>query len=184
VAPTRGACWSAARPGELDALRWDDLDFTAETIKIGRQWNAHTRTITPPKDGSRRTIAMTEPVRACLSTLPCESEWVFTTLRGTHYTPGSRCFHWNRVRAAAGIGNTPFYLATRHFYGWYALNVAELPPHVIALQLGHTDGGRLVRELYGHPDAALARERTREAFRSITPVAALPSTSSSVAVVA
>jgi hypothetical protein len=95
-----------------------DLDFQAETIKIERQWNAHTRSITPPKHESRRTIAMTEPVRARLLDLPRESEWV--------------------------------------------------------LQLGHQDGGRLVRALYGHPDAALARERTRRAFRSIAPVEPLP----------
>ena len=75
--------------------------------------------------------------------------------------------------ASVGLGNTSLYLATRHFYGWHALNVLELAPHVIALQLGHTDGGRLVRELYGHPDAALARKRTREAFRSVARVAAV-----------
>ena len=169
------ACWSAARPGELDALKRTDLDFQAETIAIERQWNVKTATISEPKHGSRRVIAMTEPVRERLLELPRESEWVFTTIRGGHYTPSSRCFHWNRVRASVGLGNTSLYLATRHFYGWYALNVAELPAHVIALQLGHTDGGRLVRELYGHPDAAIARERTREAFRLVTPVtAALP----------
>ncbi len=168
------AVWSAARPGELDALRWEDLDFQGETIRIERQWNVHTRKLTTPKHDSKRTIAMTAPVRERLLALPRESEWTFTTLRGTHYTPSSRCFHWNRVRAAAGMGNMPLYLATRHWFGWYALNVLELPPHVIALQLGHQDGGRLVRELYGHPDAALARERTRQAFRSVAPVAALP----------
>jgi integrase len=168
------ACWSAARPGELDALKWTDLDFMAEEVQIERQWNAKTATITEPKHGSRRVVAMTEQVRERLLALPRESEWVFTTIRGTHYTPSSRCFHWNRVRCAAGIGATSLYLATRHYFGWYALNVLDLPPHVIALQLGHTDGGRLVRELYGHPDAAMARERTREAFRSVAPVAALP----------
>jgi integrase len=168
------ACWSAARPGELDALQWTDLDFQAEEIRIERQWNAHTRTITPPKHESRRTIAMTEPVRARLLDLPRESEFVFTTIRQTHYTPSSRCFHWNRVRAAAGMGNVPLYLATRHWFGWYALNVLDLPPHQIALQLGHQDGGRLVRELYGHPDAAIARERLREAVRSMPRIAALP----------
>ena len=72
------------------------------------------------------------------------------------------------------LGNVPLYLATRHWFGWYALNVLDLPPHQIALQLGHQDGGRLVRELYGHPDAAIARERLREAVRSVAPVAALP----------
>ena len=168
------ACWSAARPGELDALKWTDLDFMAETIAIERQWNVKTATITEPKHGSRRMIAMTEPVRERLLELPHESEWVLTTIRGGHYTPSSRCFHWNRVRCAVGIGDTSLYLATRHYFGWFALNVLDLPPHVIALQLGHTDGGRLVRELYGHPDAALARKRTREAFCSIAPVAALP----------
>jgi len=114
-----------------------------------------------------------EPVAECLRSLPRESEWVFTTLRGTHYTPSSRTFHWSRVRTAVGIGNVSLYLATRHYFGWYALNVLELPPHVIALQLGHDDGGDLVRKLYGHPDAALARERTRAAFRSVASVTTL-----------
>ena len=42
--------------------------------------------------------------------------------------------------------------------------VLELDPHVIALQLGHRDGGGLVRTNYGQPDAAIARERVRRAF--------------------
>jgi integrase len=168
------ASWSAARPGELDGLRWDDVDFEAETISIERQWNAKLAKLTEPKHGSRRVIAMTEPVRDALADLPRESEWVFTTTRGTHYTPSSRNLHWNRVRCSVGLGNVDLYTATRHFFGWYALNVLDLPPHVIALQLGHTDGGKLVRELYGHPDAALARERVRRAFRTTATVHALP----------
>jgi integrase len=175
------ACWSAARPGELDALKWIDLDFQAETIRIERQWNAKVRKITPPKHGSRRTAAMTEPVRERLLALPHESEWVFTTLRGHHYTPSTRSHHWNRVRCTAGLGDVDLYTATRHYFGWYALNVLDLPPHVIAQQLGHQDGGRLVRELYGHPDAALARERTRQAFREIALVEALPSRPEAIA---
>jgi integrase len=167
------ACWSAARPGELDALRWSDVDFQADSIRIERQWNVKVARITDPKHGSRRTIAMTDAVRSRLLELSRESEWVFTTIRGTHYTPSSRNHHWNRVRAGVGLGNTSLYLATRHYFGWMALNVLELPPHVIALQLGHTDGGRLVRELYGHPDAALARDRVREAFRSTAQVTPL-----------
>jgi len=161
------ACWSAARPGELDALRWTDLDFMAEAIRIERQWNVKTRKLTAPKHGSRRSIAMTEPVRKRLLELPRESEWAFTTLRGHHYTPSTRNHHRNRVRASVGLGNVSLYLATRHHFRWLALNVLDLPPHVIAAQLGHTDGGRLVRELYGHPDAVIARERIREAFRDV-----------------
>ena len=55
---------------------------------------------------------------------------------------------------------------TRHYFGWYAFNVLGLLDHVIAHQFGHRDGGKLVRATYGHPDAAIARERIREAFRS------------------
>ena len=72
--------------------------------------------------------------------------------------------HWNRVRCAAGLGDVDLYLATRHYFGWYAMNVLGLPAHVIALQFGHQDGGELVRTRYGHPDAKIARDKVREAF--------------------
>lgn len=36
----------------------------------------------------------------------------------------------------------------------------------------HRDGGELVRKLYGHPDARLARDRVREAFQQAPPTPA------------
>ena len=45
----------------------------------------------------------------------------------------------------------------------------ELDARDIALHFGHQDGGELVRKLYGHPDAAIAREKIREAFRQGPP---------------
>jgi hypothetical protein len=111
--------------------------------------------------------------RERLLTLPRESEFVFTTLRGSHYRPSSRSHHWNRVRCGAGLGDVDLYTATRHYFGWYALNVLELPAHVIALHFGDQDGGELVRKLYGHPDAKIGRERVREAFKQ-APAAPIP----------
>ena len=78
------------------------------------------------------------------------------------------------MRCTIGLGKTSLYEATRHYFAWYLLNVMELPDHVVAAQLRHTDGGTLVRELYGHPDAAIARERIRAAFRDQATVVALP----------
>jgi integrase len=163
------------RPGELDALMWDDLDFTpgAETIRIERQWNVKARKITQPKHGVVRAVAMTPATRDRLLGLPRESEWVFTTLRGTHYTPSSRSHHWNRVRCAAGLGNVDLYTATRHHFAWYAWNVLGLDPADIAQHFGHQDGGELVRRLYGHFDQSRARNRVRAAFDR-APVAAVP----------
>jgi integrase len=159
------AVYEGMRPGELDALRWTKIDFQCGTILVDEQWNALERVFTPPKHGSVRTIALTDPARERLLRLPRESEFCFTTLRGSHYRPSSRSHHWNRVRCAAGLGNVDLYTATRHYFGWYAWNVLELDARDIALHFGHQDGGELVRKLYGHPDAKLARERVREAFR-------------------
>jgi hypothetical protein len=39
-----------------------------------------------------------------------------------------------------------------------------LTPADVAVQLGHTDGGRLVMTLYGHPDEDRARDRLDLAF--------------------
>jgi integrase len=167
------AVYEGMRPGELDALRWSKIDFQAETILVDEQWNAKTREFTLPKHGFVRTIALTEPTRKRLLSLPRESEYVFTTLRGSHYRPSSRSHHWNRVRCAARLGNVDLYTATRHYFGWYAMNVLELDPHVIALHFGHRDGGELVRKLYGHPDERIGRERVREAFRQL-PTAPVP----------
>ena len=64
------------------------------------------------------------------------------------------------------LGSVDLYTATRHYFGWYARNVLELDPRDIAIQFGHRDGGDLVRKVYGHADAARARERVREAFRN------------------
>jgi hypothetical protein len=64
--------------------------------------------------------------------------------RGEHYSPSTRAYHWKAIRAAAGYDGTALYLATRHFAGWYMVNVLELPSEDVAIALGHTDGGELV----------------------------------------
>lgn len=48
------------------------------------------------------------------------------------------------------------------------LNELELEPWVIAEQLRHSDGGRLVLELYGHPDRNKAIDRIRRAYADPT----------------
>jgi hypothetical protein len=42
------------------------------------------------------------------------------------------------VRGAAGWGGS-LYLATRHFAGWYMVNVLDLPAGDVAIALGHTE---------------------------------------------
>jgi integrase len=159
------ACFTGIRPGELDALQWPQVRWDDGEIDVDVQWNAKVREFTAPKYGPY-TVALVGHVRETLTRMKQDRDaaFVFTTLRGTHYTPSSRIHHWNRVRCAAAMGETSLYMATRHYFGWYALNVLELEPHVIAEQLGHKDGGKLVIQLYGHPDRKRARAKIRDAF--------------------
>jgi integrase len=84
------AVHSGMRPGELDALRWWKIDFQGEAILVDEKWCPKTKVINAPKHHHVRTIALTEPARDRLLRFPRESEFVFTTLNGTHYKPTSR----------------------------------------------------------------------------------------------
>jgi hypothetical protein len=44
------------------------------------------------------------------------------------------------------------------------VNVLDLPSEDVAIALGHTDGGELVRRLYGHRDHERALDRVTAAY--------------------
>jgi integrase len=162
------AAWSGMRPGELDAMRWDWVDFTAGRIDVKEQWNFKARDFTLPKNDKTRVILLTPQARAALLRAPKESSFCFTNLQGNHWRTSSRTSHWDRVRTMMGWlekdSRKALYLCTRHFAGWYLYNVLELPAEDVAIQLGHEDGGELVRVLYGHRDRKRTLARIESAF--------------------
>lgn len=130
---------------------------------------------TVPKYGAY-TGALVDDARRAIETCPRDHDapWAFQTLRGHHYMPSTRSHHWNRVRRGAQLGDVRLYDATRHYFAWYGLNVLGLPPHVLAAQLGHRDGGKLIVDTYGHPDAVIVRKRIRDAYAQRGKVVPLP----------
>lgn len=159
------AGYTGMRPGELDALRWDAVDFETGAILVLEQWSAASKSFTLPKNGKVRVAVLTPPARRALLALPRDAEWVFTNLRGGHWTSSARAYHWKAIRAAVGYTGT-LYLATRHFAGWYMTNELDLPSEDVAIALGHTDGGDQVRKLYGHREEKRARDRVLHAYES------------------
>ena len=152
------AAFTGMRPGELDALRWSAVDLDRGRISVLEQFSAVSRSYTLPKNNRRREALLTPPARDALVSLPRVGDFCFLNLRDRPMTPSARAYHWKAVRAAVGYEDT-LYLATRHFFGAYATNVLRMTPEDVAIALGHTDGGLLVRQRYGHlnTDDALAR---------------------------
>jgi hypothetical protein len=101
---------------------------------------------------------LTVPAREAIVALPTESVFCFAPIRSEYWTASARAYHWKAVRGAAAWTGS-LYLATRHFAGWYMVNVLDLPSEDVAIALGHTDGGELVRRLYGHGDHERALDR-------------------------
>ena len=76
--------------------------------------------------------------------------------------------YWNPVRAAFGRPTTHFY-ELRHFCATHLLGL-DVSHADVAVQLGHTDGGKLVMSTYGHPSDVAAREGCSERTPSVTPL--------------
>ncbi len=117
-----------------------------------------------------------EAVRSLPSSLGGDAP-MWQTKRGNRLHGGNQHYYWNPIRVALGpkyVGMDLYEL--RHFCGSYLFNNLELPAEAVAQQLGHTDGGALVRKLYGHPDEALQRNRVAAAFaaRGAANVRSLP----------
>ncbi len=116
-----------------------------------------------PKNGKPRTIIVPPPALEAVRELPrsMNEPLVFTTKRGKQFRKTSRNHYWNAVRAAWGRPEMEFY-ELRHACATMLLEKGFSHADV-AMQLGHTDGGRLVMEVYGHPTEKGARERLKRA---------------------
>lgn len=163
-------CFTAMRPGELDALEWKHIRWDESRIDVHQQWNVKEKRLTDPKKG-KHTVALVGPARETLQRARAYAQegvpWVFPTLGGWHYTPSSRSTHWNKIRVGAGITEKTLYLCTRHYFGWFAYVVLGQPKEIVAAQLGHTDGGKLIEQLYGHPDQNKRLDQLIAAFGNI-----------------
>lgn len=154
------------RPGELCALRSADLNLAdAEAlIRFNLDGSGQEKS---PKNGKPRVVTIPPPALAALTQLPrrLDSPYVFHTPRGKRLSKGSLSYMWRPLRAAwVQSGGRPLDLyGLRHACATLLLERGVTPADV-AVQLGHSDGGRLVQVLYGHPSEDRARDRLKLAF--------------------
>jgi hypothetical protein len=90
-----------------------------------------------------------------------------------HFNYGSRDRLWKLVRERSGLEGFTLYRCTRHYAGWYMTEILGIDSEDVAIALGHTDGGELVRRLYGHRDKDRALDRVSAAFDRVANVVPL-----------
>jgi integrase len=72
LSPADRAIWATAlyaglRRGELQALRWDDVDFEAGVLRVERSWDEQAGPVAPKSRAGRRRVPLAGPLRAQLA---------------------------------------------------------------------------------------------------------------------
>ena len=164
------AAYTGIRFGELLALQWDDLDWAAGTVTIKRQWSQREMAYSTPKNKKPRTVALgplaTEALRKLDKHMSPDGKLVFYSPTGKRLTAPLHDYYWRQLRekflgklgAERGKAIELTWHVLRHFTGSWLVDKG-VPSRDVAYQLGHTDGGRLIEQLYGHryPDSSLRR---------------------------
>lgn len=162
----RFAAASAMRPGELFALEWGDIDLDRMRIMVRRR--VYRGSLRLPKNNEIREIVLTPPARDALLLLTREGERVFNARRGGMLSQSGLSREWTPIANAFGerpdkngvMATVDFY-ELRHRCAFWMLVELGMNERLVARQLGHTDGGKLVRELYGHGDHGALEEIDR-----------------------
>lgn len=159
------AAFTGMRRGELVVLEWADIDFENNEIEVSKTLSNDTEVL-PPKNGKVRTIVLPPQAREALRDVPrrIDTNRIFSTKMGRRFSKSTFHYAWNPVRCAAGRPDLDWH-ELRHFTATYLVQDIGLMPAEAAHQLGHSDGGKLIMELYAHPDADRMRGAIKDAFR-------------------
>jgi integrase len=134
------AAFTGLRLGELLALRWEDVDFEADTIRVRRNWTAGGEGT--PKSGRGRAVPMIEQVAQALARLGQRERFtghqdlVFCDPLGRHLGSKSLSQRYKDALAQAELRQLRFH-DLRHTFGTHAIRHAD--PREVMEWMGHAD---------------------------------------------
>lgn len=160
--------WVGNRPGEAFALSRENVDLAADLATIDSHYDRATGESVPGTKNHLSRIVVVAPIpelRNALAAMPVriDSPLMFTN-DGRQWTQPTWHDRWKQIRKTAGVPKMRFY-DLRHFCATQLLELG-VDAADVAVQLGHTDGGELVRTVYGHPSEDAARDRIRHTLRT------------------
>jgi len=139
------AFYTGARPGEILALRVEDIDLKKRTIRIEKSVKNGKMT-TPKTRYSIRTVPIFDALMPYLrGQLMHSSTWLFENADGNHYT-GSRTprHHWNKMMERLRLPYRDMY-STRHTFITHMLMGGQLSILEIAQIVGHKNATQIMQ---------------------------------------
>jgi integrase len=137
--------FTGARKGEIEALRWPEVDFDGRCLRLGDS-----------KTGQKTIAINAEALRLLRALVPPSNpeprlagKFVFPANRGDGYYKGTPRV-WERVRAMAGLGDVRLH-DLRHSFASVAVSMGASLPMIGAL-LGHADSSTTQRYAHLHDD--------------------------------
>lgn len=144
---------TAAREGNIRAMRWQDINWEAKLWRIPMT-----------KNGKPHTVPLTvEALAAIESQKGKDATWVFPgrTKEGYMAYPGNS---WRRLCKAAGIDDARIHDLRRTAGSWMAMTGASLP--IIGKSLGHSNPRST--QIYARLDVEPVREAMEKAARAMS----------------
>lgn len=156
------AAFTGLRRGELLALRWRDVDFPAQIVRVRASFSGGA--LTTPKSGKVRSVPMAPDVATALAKLGRRQEWtgdddlVFAGRFGGHLDPQKLRHRYNAALLRAGLRRLRFH-DLRHTFGTRMIAKADI--RRVQEWMGHADIQTTMKYLHYAPregDAALVAE--------------------------
>ncbi len=142
------------RRGELVALRWRDVDFAGQAIRVRSNYS-YGQLVTP-KSGKVRTVPMVPDVAGALARLGQREHFngvedpVFAGPSGGHLDASALCRRYTAAVKRAGLRPLPFH-SLRHYFGSMAVNRATLVQ--VQSWMGHSHIQTTARYLHAKSQA-------------------------------
>jgi integrase len=165
------AAFTGLRRGELLALRWRDVDFSNQVVRVRSSYADGA--LTTPKSGKVRSVPMAPDVAEALTKLgqreiwTCDDDLVFVGQSGSYLDGRALRRRYDAALKRAGLRKLRFH-DLRHTFGTRMIGKADI--RRVQEWMGHADIQTTMKYLHYAPregDAALVAE----AFRSEEPLA-------------
>lgn len=152
------AAMTGLRMGEVLALRWGDVDFAAQTVRVTASYTVGK--LGTPKSGLGRAVPLVDEVAQALARLAARQRFtgpddlVFAGQQGGFLDGSALRRRYKKARDAAGLRPLRFH-DLRHTFGSVAIRTAD--PRELQEWMGHSDFS--TTQIYMHycPRADAAR---------------------------